>query len=226
MSLATFQALVLSFARDDNGKLTNADRDAAIEAAVRRYSSDRPQITVEDVTSVAGGQELELPDSYQAGFSRIESLEYPIGDIPPSYLDHESWSMYRKPTEEVIHLAAGLPANADVRVTVGTRHVLDAMTDTLPVEDIEAVAKWAAAFLCDQLSAVYANNSDSTISADTVKQESQSGNYRRLANDYRKAYNQHIGVDEERSAAAGTEVSFNRADSLGGERMFSHGSRR
>ncbi len=63
MALVDYQTLTDSLVRDDAGKLTPADRDLAIAAAVIRYSKDRPRTKVVDITA-PGGHYLPLPTGW------------------------------------------------------------------------------------------------------------------------------------------------------------------
>lgn len=220
MSKATLQVLIDSLVRDENAKITPNQRDDAIALAVETYSGYRPRKAVEDVTSVAGGQELALPSAWVADFSALSSLEYPIGDVPPSVIAVDEYSFYQTPSTQVIQLINALPAGAIVRATFGIKHTVSTVADTIPTGDRETFCKIAAAHLCDQLAAFYSNNSDSTIAADTVDHKSQAAEYRALANKYRKDFQNALGVDEKTPRPSGVVVAFPQRNSHGGSRMF------
>lgn len=224
MSLAAIQQLVSNLVRDDNAKVSNIQRDEAIELALQQYSTDRPRATVEDLTSL-GGKVLALPAGWQADFSAIRSLEYPIGNVPPTYIDTDDFSLYQEPDEEVIHLVDGLAAGAEVRSTYTTRHILTALADTIPDKEREPFACLAASVLCDQLAAFYSNRSDSTIQADTVDYQSQAREYRAQAKTYYAKYLNKLGLQEKRSVSSGEVVQLKRDNSFGGPRMFPRSGR-
>src|SRR6266849_4162260 len=88
--------------QDAAGKLPAGDRDALLQQAIlQRYSKDRPQILVNDVPG-QGTSFIALPTStgsaFEDGFSSVQSLEHPIGIVPPSLLLDEEWQMYRAPS--------------------------------------------------------------------------------------------------------------------------------
>lgn len=220
MSQATLQLLIDNFVRDDNGKLSPNDRDEALKLALEQYSQDRPLSAVEDVATGAGGTTLALPAAWEADFSSIDLLEYPVSQNPPALIHSDRWTMYQTPSGYNVRLIDGLPAAVNVRVSFSKRHTVSAALDTIPVKDREPFCKAAAAILCDQLAAIYANNSDATIQADTVDHKSQSADYRAMANKYRKDYLNFLGVDDKRPQPAGIVVALRPTNSLGNSRLL------
>jgi hypothetical protein len=220
--LSDHQALVIELIRDDAGKITTADRDRAINLAIERYSKDRPQEKTQDVTPTDANH-LPLPGAWEADFSELRSLEYPIGSVPSSVIGQERYGFYRSPTALTIQLldAVAVAAN-NVRATYTIRHVVSAVADTIPVGDREPVACWAAAVLCEELAALYSGNTDSTIQADSVEQTSKAQEYAARARGLRKRYIDELGIDEKRSQPAGVVVNLDFPDSHGQERLTHH----
>lgn len=218
--LPDYQTLVDGMVRDDAGKLTPTDRDLAIAAAVIRYGKDRPRSKVEDITA-PGGYYLPLPSGWEEGFSKLGSLEYPLGQVPPAYLESGSWGMYNAPVGWQVMVRDSLPAAVSLRASYTIRHVLDATTDTIPETDREAVASYAAAMLADQLASLYSGDSDSTIQADSVNHQSKAAEFAARARALRKRYFDDLGVDAKRNVAAGTVVNLSVNDSRGRDR-FTH----
>lgn len=227
MPYADFQTLVTKLVRDDAGVVAAVDRDGAIDLAAVRYSTDRPQLKVEDVAA-AGGNALALPPAWEVDFSELIAIEYPIGENPPTYLERESFRLYLKPdgTQE-LRFDDALP-NAAVRVAYTVKQVLTAGaqgTDTIPLTDREAVCKYAASLLCDQLAANYSNSTGSTIQADAVNYQTKASEYRKQASGYRAQYLAHLGIDEKKSNPAAVSAQVSLRDSVGGQRFF-HGRSR
>lgn len=218
MALADYQTLVTQLVRDDSGKIAAADRDGAIELARLRYSVDRPQTKVEDVLA-AGGNLLDLPAGWQADFSALKSLEYPIGDVPPTTIPGDEVAIYTTPTGIKLMLEAALPAAVSVRAAYTIKQQLDAGGDTIPVQDREAVAAYAAALLLDQLAAYFTGESASTMQADTVDHATKGQEFAARARALRQRYFDHLGVDTRRNAAAGATAQLPRRDSLGWPRL-------
>lgn len=214
MALSDYQTLVADLVRDDADRITAGQVDEAIATAVERYSQDRPRMKVEDLAGVSG-QRLTLPGAWQADFSELASLEYPVGDIPPTFIEADRWSLYDEPAAQKIMLLDSLPAGSTVRARYTIRHVVDAGTDSITLQHREAVAKYAASQLCGQLAAFYANETDSTIAADSVRQTTKAQAYRDRERDYRKAYLDAVGVEEKTGTPAGVVVNLHSYDSHG-----------
>lgn len=221
--LQDYQTLVPRFTRADADDVKVLDVDDALRLAVSRYSKDRPRRVVEDVAA-PGGQVLDLPTAWVPGFSDIQQIEYPVGDVPPNLL--ESWEIYQAPATESVLIPESIDGGATVRITFTVFHTLDDSTDTIPVVDREAVASYAAALLCDQLAAQYAGDGDSTIQADTVDHGGKSREFGARARTLRKRYTDAIGVDDKSSAPAGVVVDWDNQNSLGHDRLLHTGRRR
>lgn len=220
MPLADYQALVTALVRDDSGKIVVADRDEAIARAVARYSKDRPQLKIEDAAA-PGGNKLNLPAGWQAGFSALRSIEYPIGTTPPDYLDQDSYGLYSTPAGDEIKIANAITAAQQVRITYTIRHVVDLTpADTIRADDREPVCAWAAALLLDQLAAYFSGATDSTIQADSVDRRSKGAEYAARAKRLRDRYFDELGIGAQKSVAAGVVVDLDMPDSRGNDRLL------
>lgn len=224
VALSDYQSLVPNLVRDSSSLLQTSDRDAAIALAVTRYSEDKPRSAVADLTGT-GVKLVDLPAGWQAGFSRIVSIEYPMGAAPPSLMAQESYSLYTGLSSTQILFVSALPAAATARATFTQAHLLDADNDTIPLKDREAVANWAASLMLQQLANHYSGAGSPTIAADAVDWQSRGGEFARRAKESRQFYFDHIGVDPKKNRAAGVVVDFDRMNSLGGERLIHRGSR-
>lgn len=218
MAFTDFQTLVTGLVRDDAGKITVAQRDLAIATAVARYSKDRPRAKVEDITA-PGGNLLPLPAAWQTNFSGLDSLEYPVGKFPASYISQQAWSLYARPTGPSIMVSYAIAAGSTVRATYSIAHQVDAGADTVPLGDREAVSCLAAASLCDQLASLYSGDTDSTIQADSVNHQSKAGEFSARARALRKRYFDELGIDTKKTVAGGVVVNLDLANSQGGDRL-------
>lgn len=216
--LADYETLVAAAVRDDAANLDIAEIRSAITQAVARYSKDRPRLKVQDVVS-PGGNLLPLPAAWEADFSQLNSLEYPVGDVPPSMIGAGGWAMYAAPSGLNIQVMEAVSAAATVRATYTIAHVLSGVADTIPVGDRESVSSYAAAMLCDQLASLYSNDQDSTIKADSVQHTSKAGEYARRAKVLRQRYFDDLGIDTKRNVAAGAVVNLDMASSVGRDRL-------
>jgi hypothetical protein len=169
-----------------------------VQRALTRYSQDRPLEVVSDVTS-DGTQQLDLPTDDDAVFdplaSLLRSIEWPVGQIPPEYVDDNDFRLYRTPDGYKIMLTADSPNAADnLRVIWTAQHATDG--STVPDCDFNALVDLSAALAAEQLATIYAQTSDPTMSADVVNYRSKSQEYQGLAKMLRKRYYNHLGVDE------------------------------
>jgi hypothetical protein len=222
MALSDFQTLVSDLVRDDAGKISETQRDNAIAAAVARYSKDRPRPKVQDVTSAEGGNYLDLPEAWESDFSELQNLEYPIGEFPPSFVSSQAWSLYAAPEGLSIMVGYSFPQDAVIRVSFSIAHQVDSTEDTIPLGDREPVCCLAAANLCDQLAGLYSGDGDSTIQADSVDHRSKASEFSSRARALRKRYFDELGIDTNKTVAAGVVVDLDLQSSLGGERL-THG---
>lgn len=219
MALSDFLDRITALVRDDTGKISGDDQTRALADAVERYSLDRPKAKVEDLNFAAGGNLLSLPAGWLADFSRLVSLETPIGSVPPVYINPESWSIYGTPTGDKIMLESALAAGTQIRAVYTIRHTLDAAGDTIPQKDREPVSAYAAAQLLDQLAALFSGDSDSTIAADNVNHGSKAQEYAARARALRKAYFDTLGIDPKREVAAGAVTALPSRDERGWPRL-------
>jgi hypothetical protein len=217
--LSDYQTLVTDLVQDDAGKIQTAGRDRAIALAVQRYSKDRERLAVEDLTPTDANT-LPLPAAWQADFSEIRTLEFPIGVMPLSVIDQARYGLYQTPTATVVRVADAVTVAAgSVRSTYTITHALDATHDSIPIADREAVACWAAAALCDELASLYSGDTDSTISADSVRTAPRAVQYATRATTLRKRYLNELGIDDKRAVPAGTVVTMDKPDSRGQSRI-------
>lgn len=216
--LTDYQDLVDDLVRDDTGKVTAADRDVAIGLALSRYSQDRPDRKVEDLTG-DGTAFLALPAGWQSDFSTLQSLEYPLGNNPPSLVAAGKWRLYDTPAGRQIMLASTVPTGAAVRATFTVRRQLDDAADTIPVDHREPVASYAAALVLDELASLFSGDSDSTIQADAVAHVTKGQEYAARARALRKRYFDVLGASEGRLAPASGVVDLDLADSRRQDRL-------
>jgi hypothetical protein len=224
--LVDYQSIVDGFVRAEDEVITSEARDRAIQAAVLRYSHDRPRHVTVDEVSTGGGYRLPLPAGWVDLFSALISVEYPVGDEPqPSFVDRSEIELYRAPSGQLIGLPVSVGDGETVRITYTQHHVLDESTDTIPEVHREGVAALAAAVLCSEVASSYASDGGSSFGADTADHRTKTDRWRSLANDYGKRYRRIVGVSEEAGPepAAGF-ADFDRLAQDGGDRIF-HGRR-
>jgi hypothetical protein len=187
--------------------LDEADKILAIDMAARTYSKHRPRVVVEDETG-AGTFDYAITAlaAWSDGFSVIKQIEFPVDDTDETadVLDDDEWQVYSKPAGDYIRFLEDTPAATEsFRVTYTAPHSITDAASTVKAADNEAVQALAAAIFCEMLATYFAQNQDSTISADSVDHKSKAAEYTARARVYRKMYFDHMGIKEgERIAAS------------------------
>jgi len=206
--------------QDAAAKLSSNELKSAVEEALGgRYSKDRPQRMVADLTGDGAQYEWDTATltGWQPGFSRIVGIEYPQGQRPPAMLENDDWDLYEKPTGVWLRFRFAL-ANAQVgRVTFTAPHALDA--SSMPDADFYAVGSLSASLAARKLAAVYTQIGDSSLSADTVNYRTKSQEYMTLAKRLEQDYANLLGTDPERSAPAASRTAAWIGDTAGGGRL-------
>lgn len=174
MSIDWYQRITVDLVRDDAGRITSEQVDEAIAAAVAQYSAEAPRTLTVEMTGQSG-QLLTAPAGWSAGESRLVSIEYPVGEVPPEYIaDGAAWVLPQPDGTEKIGLADSLPAASTLWVRFTAPHEVDGQTDTVADGKRLGIAMLAGARLCGQLASWYANQTDSTIAVDAVEHKSKS----------------------------------------------------
>jgi hypothetical protein len=207
-----------------------AEKILAISQAIKEHSRHRPQIIVEDETG-DGGFDYAVTDlaSWSDGFSVIKTVEYPVDDDDetPDLLQDDEWMLYEKPAGKYLRFKEDKPtADEDFRVTYTALHTCTDAASTVEDFDDEAVQALAAAFFCDMLATYYAQNQDSTISADSSDHTSKSRDYAVRAKNYRKVYFDHLGTKEGQTQAASVTRDQDLKGSWAGDKLTHKGKYR
>lgn len=188
--------------KDSPGDLLPDDFNGNILEALKRYTKARPLELVADIVGNAG-HDYDLPAGWSQELSTIVSIEYPIGNIPETYVDRDDHKIYATPTGRKIRLIADKPpVTASFRATFTGLHT----EATLPEIDTEAVANLAASLCCRQLAQRYAGTSDPTIGADVVNYRSKGDEFARRAKELETLYKQAIGIKADDTTPAAMAI--------------------
>lgn len=203
-TIATWRSKVRELIRDAGGiqDLTDAQIDTVgIKPAVVKYTIDRPRVTYAQAAG-AGSAYLSLPAGWLAGFSRVESVEYPANLNPPTLLDAQSWRMVRSVADvavEQILLNQAAATGQTVRVGFTTRWPLpttDATVDLLDEVAFEAVAALAASKCITALATQAARNRVGALPNDITEDRSRADKLLAAAKSYLATYNAFLGLFE------------------------------
>ena len=182
------------------GATLTAQQTLAVNMALRMHSKHRPRVIVEDVDG-DGGFDYALSDldAWTDGFSVMRQVEYPVDDTDDDaeILDDDDWAIYETPDGTFLRFLEDTPeADEDFRVTYTGIHDFsgDLSACTVKAFDEEAVQALAASHFLRMLSVYYAQNQDSTISADSVGHASMSAEYAARAKMLAQVYYDHLGI--------------------------------
>lgn len=206
MNAAAFEGLVTALVRDDDGRLSPGEVSGALELVINRYNSQRPLEVIEDL-QVGANFVIETPESWIPKRSRICSIEYPVGNHRPTYINEDFYYVYDLPAADVeLRLVPGTATvGSEVRVAYTTNHT---SAETFHDDDCEALAYLGASILCDQLASIYGHQSDSSVQADSVEHGDKGRLFASRSRDFRARYETKFGKPTSTQAAS-TVVTVN-----------------
>ena len=198
----------------------------AIGQAVKEYSKHRPLLVVEDEAGTGVfDYAVSLLAGWSDGFSVIRSVEYPVDDdsAGANILDVDYWSIYQKPTGEVLRFLYDTPAATEtLRILYTALHTCTDVACTVKTADEEMVQVLAASFYCEILAAYFSQNQDSSIQADVVDHTSKSRDFAARAKAFRSLYLKHMGIDENDTTPAASSVRDMDLKYPGGGERLTH----
>jgi hypothetical protein len=207
-TLSDYVAAIDEMVLGENIPLGQEAKLRAVAKALRTHSRHRPRRIIEDVEGNGGfdyplsSTDEEHPavaEEWQAGFSRVLQVEYPVDDASdtPNILEECDWGIYEKPAGEVLRFVSATPRALEYfRLTYSAPHAFDEAGCTAAISDEEAVETLAAAYFCRMVASAYAQSQDSTIQADSVDHSSKRREYEAQAKAYFAEYYQHLGIKE------------------------------
>src|SRR5581483_11746486 len=199
MILLDYKRRLDRFIKEQAGHLEKADKEGAIQNALKEHSKNKPLVKVFDIAGngVAFDFATSTLTSWEDDFSKILTVEFPAGEREPVYLDDDAWTLYKKPTGLVLRLFNDTPSSAQsVRVSYTIRHSVDDSAGTVPDADFEALCHLAANYALMSLANRYIQAIEGTIGADVVDQRTKSQEARSSAAAERKEYFNHLGIKE------------------------------
>src|SRR5581483_7571828 len=128
MVLLDYKTRLDQILKEQAGHLDEADKEAAIQNALKEHSKYKPLALVYDIAGdgVAFDFATSTITSWEKDFSKILSIELPAGDREPVYLNDDDWTLYEKPSGQVLRLLFDTPAaGQSARVNYTARHPVD-----------------------------------------------------------------------------------------------------
>lgn len=197
------------------GDLGPANITEAIRMAVQsEYSHDKPRRITVDITG-DGTFSYPVEDhltEYVDGFSQIvdPGIEYPVDDTvaEKQYLLGEDWLIYRTPSGLELILRSCTPsATESMRLTYTAKWAFSSDDDNAeiaaPVTDRDAIAFLSASHAFRLQAARAADETDSSIEADTYDRNRKYRYYMELSAAYAKLYAEAVGKRDGPLAADG-----------------------
>jgi len=215
-TLADIREKVIGIVKDDSGKLRNPDDyEQGINSALMNYSRYKPLRVIDDVYG-AGTNQILLPVGWSPEFSSIISIEYPIGNFPPTLLDEEDYIVIDRAGTALLNFP--LDTSERVRVT----YTMLRTADDIPDIDLHAFCNLAAAYCLEMLANIFAQTGDSTISADVVNYRSKSTEFAARAKRLLQLYKEHMGIREDDTTPPASAVSDLATNYPGGGDRLTH----
>lgn len=226
-NLAAFLVILKRKVPDGPARFNDTERNAIIGEAVNKYSLDRPRKFDTVLTGEEPNvQEYAVPADWTSGLSNLLSVEHPVDNVPPSFLDpQDNVLVIRKSNVDKIQtqgftLASGITA----RILFTGLHVVDVSGSSIPTQDDAAVANLAASMLCVEIAAFYADSIDGSLVADVVDHQAKTDRFLDASEKFLRQYEDHVtGGDVVTPALAfgDEDVSFTwGADLLTHQRRF------
>ena len=216
MDLTAFHELITSLVGNDDSRLSPDDVARATGLVMNRYSVDAPRRVTEDLV-VLEGLVLTAPLAWVAGRSQIRSIEFPIGENPPIFLEKDDFYVYDALDDaQEIRFLTGPAVTDSVRLVYTGLHD---SPDTIAPADAQLCAAFAAAGLCDQLAAKYGHSTEATLQADTVNHQDKGRFFASRARDLRAQYENKFGQPTTLGAASAVVTIGSSRDS-GSRRMY------
>jgi len=245
MAVMLAQVDVLTQANDND--IAEADREAAIRAALEHYSRDFPRQYAADYTG-DGGRYYVLNDTaltdWADGFSRIVRIEYPAeaisDDGAPQYLDRTDWDQdyfVEEGTERAryLYLPSHSPASTEaMRITYTIPYTFtgsgaEEATD-IPSQNFYAFCNLASAYTCRVIASKYSKIGDSTLTVDSASHTTKAQEFASRARELQTFYREQMalpdpGQGQGAEAAAATFVDIETAPSYSGRGWLYHSRR-
>lgn len=218
-TLETIRSKVVGIVRDDSGKLViYDDYDLKIAAALEKYSKHRPDKSVVDVIGNSG-HDYDLPTGWGEGFSTIQSIEYPVGDVPATLLDEDEWQIYQNTTKKQLRLLNNTPtATETFRVTFTILRTVN----TILAHEEGAFNLLAASLCLEDLANAFIQSGDSIINADSVNYRSKAAEAASRAKRCLTLYKEQLGIKEDDITLAASSVMNMEMNYPGGSDRLTH----
>jgi hypothetical protein len=143
-------------------------RDRNVASAIQKFSHRLPQIKTSLIASVASGF-YAVPTDWQK-WSRVVTIEYPLDQVPPGYLDNERGVRLQRREAGLFHHLSPNPSGS-YRLTYTTQH--DAAGASIDVAHYRYVGLQAAILAAEDFGARYAGSVSNNLDAVNYRTKEQ-----------------------------------------------------
>jgi len=177
-----------------NPDLSDQQLDLAWEQALVEYSKDRPYVQIDHISGDGATFDFGLPRRWVIGLSQIVDIEHNMGTQYRSVLEMGDFQIVEsalglQPVRSLRFLTLVPEDGSDnIRLRYSTRHVHTDEEDTIPPDDLNAVACLAASHACLFMAAKAAGASEPTIQADSVQHRDGEQRWRSVSKELRARY--------------------------------------
>lgn len=185
--------------KDTAARYTDPEKDAFVQEAVEQYARDKPRRVDDLITGDGTALRHATPTDWEDRFSVITEVEFPTGEDPVVLLQNlqDLFRIVQQSNVELIQFKTLTIPNLDtLRIVFTALHIVDGSTNTIPINDENAVVALAASKLAAGLAAFYAEAHESSIDAETVDNQSKADTFSNLSKELVKEYQEHITAGE------------------------------
>ncbi len=212
---------IAAFVRDAAGpsaRLTvdvGGDIDVCIDAALTEFSREVPREAADPDTLATGNGTRSIPlgeiaPSWVADFSSALELEYPVDELPPTFLDKRNWTVDAACSR--VLLASAITDGESVRLRYTVRHAVEGFADgtatTISAALWPAFACLCAAYACVSLQAVNTGTTDGTLGAEISNFRTKAQERSDLERKLRDRYASLLGTKQNDSSVPTFGVGF------------------
>jgi hypothetical protein len=173
MTLTDYINKIKKTIKDNSSYLSNDDILLCIENGLAKLSKDWPLI-VDVSCSGNNGSEYNLPAEWVEGFSFIQAMEYPVGNLIPEYLEEEDYEIYQNNNQKMIRFTkTRILSTEQYKIFFAVPYKIASEENNVPTSISKAVIFLASFFACEMLSAKYSNFQSPDINSGMVNFNSQ-----------------------------------------------------
>jgi hypothetical protein len=188
MILTDYINKIKKMIKDDSGYLSEDDLNLCLENALAKLSKDWPLI-IDIACNGNNGRDYDLPEEWVEGFSFIQAIEYPVGNIFPEYLEEEEFLIFQNNNVKKIRfLKNEILSTESYRMFFAVPYRITSEINNVPNPLSKAVIFLSSFLASEMLSAKYSQFQNSAMNSEFVNFNAQSEKLKKIGRDYYNAY--------------------------------------